>query len=95
MHIQRKESELLATRSLVRGQWALLAKSPEAAKAAFESYQTYADAMFPFLERAANTTTDDNARLLEAVSDRCRSTSNRFAMSGPKKPRPKAFASSS
>lgn len=67
VHIQRKESELLATRSLVRGQWAVLAKSPESAKAAFESYQAYADAMFPFLERAANTTTDDHARLLEHV----------------------------
>src|SRR4051812_29402684 len=65
--IGRKESELLATRTLVRGQFAGLAKSPESVKAAFDAYQAYSDAMFPFLERAANTTTDDNTRLLEHV----------------------------
>lgn len=65
--VQRKEAELLATRSLVRSQWALLAKSPEAAKASFEAYGAYADSMFPFLERAGLTTVDDNARLLEHV----------------------------
>lgn len=67
VHVSRKESELLATRSLVRGQFALLSKSAEAAKSAFEAYQLYADAMFPFLERAVNTTTADNARLMEHV----------------------------
>jgi hypothetical protein len=67
VHIQRKEAELLATRSLVRGQFAMLAKSPESAKAAYEAYQTYTDAMFPFLEQAANTTTDDHTRLMEHV----------------------------
>lgn len=65
--IQRKEAELLATRSLVRGQFALLAKSPDAAKAALEAYQNYADTMFPFLERAANTSVDDHQRLLDHV----------------------------
>ncbi len=63
----RKEAELLATRSLVRAQFALLTKSQDTAKAAFEAYQTYADAMFPFLERAAATTVDDHSRLLEHV----------------------------
>jgi hypothetical protein len=65
--IQRKEAELLATRSLVRGQFAVLAKSPETAKSAYDAYQAYADAMFPFLEQAANTTTDDHSRLMEHV----------------------------
>lgn len=65
--IQRKESELLETRALVRGQWATLVKSPEAAKASFEAYQNYAEAMFPFLEAAANTSTTDQQRLLQHV----------------------------
>lgn len=67
MHIHRREAELLATRSMVHAQWALLSKSEEWAKKAFEAYQTYAESMFPFLERAANTTTTDQARLLELV----------------------------
>jgi hypothetical protein len=67
VHIARKEAELLATRTLVRGQFALLSKSPEGAKAAYEAYQSYSDAMFPFLEHAKDTTTDDHARLMEHV----------------------------
>jgi hypothetical protein len=67
VHLGRKEAELLATRSLVRGQFASLAKSPEAAKSAYEAYQSYADAMFPFLEQAANTTTSDHTRLMEHI----------------------------
>ena len=65
--IGRQEAELLATRTLVRGQFALLSKSPESAKAAYEAYQTYSDSMFPFLERAANTTITDHERLMEHV----------------------------
>lgn len=67
MHIARKESELLATRTLVRGQFAQIAQSPESARAAYEAYQAYSDAMFPFLERAANTTVTDHQRLMEHV----------------------------
>lgn len=65
--IQRKEAELLATRSLVRGQFAVLARSTESAQAAYDAYQAYADSMFPFLEQAANTTTSDHSRLMEHV----------------------------
>lgn len=68
VHISRKEAELLATRSMVRGQFAILAKSPDAAKSAFEAYQMYADAMFPFLEQASNITAkSDYERLMEHV----------------------------
>lgn len=67
MRIQRSEVELLSTRSIVRSQWALLTKTPEAAKAAFEGYQSYAENMFPFLERAKSTSAMDEARLLEHV----------------------------
>lgn len=67
IHLQRMEANLLATRSLVRGQFALLAKSPEAAKEAFDAFQLYADTMFPFLEKAARTTTTDQVRLAEHV----------------------------
>jgi hypothetical protein len=67
VYLQRKETELLETRTIVRGQWALLTKDPAAAKASFEAYQAYSEAMFPFLEQAANTTVTDQARLLEHV----------------------------
>lgn len=67
VHLGQKEAELLATRTLVRGQFASLAKSPESAQAAFDAYQSYADSMFPFLEQAANTTTTDHMRLMEHI----------------------------
>ena len=67
MRVQRTEVELLSTRSIVRSQWALLTKMPESAKAAFEGYQAYAEAMFPFLERARSTSISDEQRLLEHV----------------------------
>lgn len=66
--VQRKDAELLSTRALVRSQWALLAKSPDAAKASFEAYEAYAESMFPFLEKAQGLATmDDNQKLLEHV----------------------------
>lgn len=67
VHVARKEAELLATQTLVRCQFALLSKTPEGAKSAYEAYQNYAGVMFPMLERAANTTVDDHTRLMEHV----------------------------
>ncbi len=68
VHIGRKEADMLATRALVRGQLAVMAKSTDAAKSAFDAYQLYADAMFPFLEKAANITAkSDYEQLMEHV----------------------------
>jgi len=68
VHISRKEAELLSTRAMVRGQMAIMAKSTEAAKSAFDAYQLYADAMFPFLEKASNITAkSDYEQLMEHV----------------------------
>ena len=67
VRLQRHEVELLATRALVRGQYALLDKSAETAKAAIESFQNYYESMFPFLERAAATVDQDKMRLQQHV----------------------------
>lgn len=67
VHLQRQEVALMAQRTQVRGQLALLAKSPESAKAALEAYENYCDALFPFLNKATESLGEDKKRLLEHV----------------------------
>lgn len=63
--LQRRESELLATKALVLSS---LAEGNEEAKNAVSSFKSYCDTMFPFLKLATeNDKAQDMARLLEHV----------------------------
>lgn len=65
VYLQRQETALLGTRALVQS---TLPKDKEASDPAVRAYQKYCDAMFPFLERAANKDKEDaRNQLLEFV----------------------------
>jgi hypothetical protein len=70
VYLQRQEAQLLATRALVQS---TLPEGKEASDPAIAAYQKYCDAMFPFMERAANRGKDDERKLLaEFVKHRAR-----------------------
>lgn len=67
--LHRQEAELLARRTEMRGQLAILSKSPEMAKAMLEAWDSYCDTMFPFLDKAKNLDFlgDAKSQLLEHI----------------------------
>lgn len=70
VYLQRQEAQLLSTRALVQS---TLPEGKEASDPAIAAYQKYCDAMFPFMERAANADKDaERKKLLEFIKHRAK-----------------------